>query len=214
MEQRGVECGEPLASVILVADGGAEWPGQAASRIVGRLRALLGSCHALQIARFDAEPVLQHGFSMSGDSRDLVVVKPRTPMRGAMEWGFVRLLAAPGARTMVVIAHEQFYPTTVSVDRLIELARRSETKVHSIHLASVQCRGGVFRRLGRSLRSGIARLAETLALEERGYSARDTERLLNLMAEATGAKACIAAGERTAIECAEAIASEIANDTR
>lgn len=214
IEQHGIECEEPLAPVILVADGGSGWPGQAANEIVAELRAVVGSCHGLQLARFDAEPVLQHGFSVSGANRDLVVVRPRTPMREVMEAGLVRLRAAPPPRTMVVIAHEQFYPTTVSVHRLIELARRSETRVYSIHLASKRSGGGGFRRLGRSLRNGIVYLVEALGLEERGYSARDTERLFRVMAEATGGKLCIAAGERAAIDCAKLVASEIVGHPR
>ncbi len=207
--QRDPHCGQPLTPLILVADGSSNWAGEAANRVVGEFKALLGSCHPLQVARFDAEPVLQHGFSVTGANRDLVVVRPRTPMREAMEASLARLIDAPRPHTMVVLAHEQFYPTTVSTGRLLELARRSETQVHTIHLLSSRERVGVFRRLGRSLRNGIIWLVEALGLEERGYSARDTARLLQVMVDATGGQACVTGDERTGIDCARLIAAEI-----
>jgi hypothetical protein len=208
-EQHATQCEAPLTPVILVADGSSEWPGQAVNRIVGELKAALGSCHALQVARFDAEPTLQLGFTVRGTNRDLVVVRPRTPMREVMEAGFAQLIGVPSRHIMVIMAHEQFYPTTVSTSRLIELARRSETKVHTIHLASGRAESGIFRRLGRTLRDGIVRLIKALGMEERGSSPRDTERLLQVMADATGGKACIAADEHTRIECARSIAAAI-----
>ncbi len=203
------QCDQRVAAVVLVAEGRSGWQGEAANKIVGELKAMLGSWYALQEARFDAEPALQLGFTVKGARRDLVMVGPRTPMREAVETGFGRLITAPSPRTMVIIAREQFYPTTVSTGRLLELARRSETRVHTIHLASSRGEGRVFRRLGRSLRNGIDWLAEALALEERGYSARDTSRLLKLMADATGGKDCVADDERSGIACADAIAAEI-----
>lgn len=209
VEQRHTECDQQPAAIILVVDGSSQWPGQAANEIVAEFQAMLGPCHALQVARFDAEPVLQHGISATGVNRDLVVVRPRTPMREAMEAGFARLIDVPSPHAMVVIAHEQFYPTSVSQGRLVELARRSETTVHAIHLASSRAQGGVFRRLRRWLGNGIVWLIETLALEERGYSARDTAHLLKIMADATGGRSCTAADEQTRITCAKYIADAI-----
>ncbi len=215
VEIQETRCDQPVAAVIIVAEGSSGWQGEAANDIVGELKAVLGSCHALQVARFDAGPALQLGFTVEGARRDLVMVRPRTPMREAMETAFALLISAPSPRTMVVIAHEQFYPTTVSTGRLLELSRRSETKVHTIHLVSNRDKGGVFRRLGRSLRNGIVWLVETLGLEERGYSARDTSRLLKRMADATGGNACVAAAdEASGITCADAIAAEIVGRTR
>jgi len=213
LEQHDTQCEEPLTPVILVADGSSEWRGQAADRIVGELKAALGPCHALHVARFDAEPTLQLGFAVRGTNRDLVVVRPRTPMREVMEAGFAQLMGVPRPHTMVVVAHEQFYPTTVSTSRLIELARRSQTKVHTIHLAPGRAKGGIFRRLGRSLRDGIVWVIEALALEERGYSARDTARMLEVIADSTGGTTCVAGGGGTGIDCAKLVAAEILGRT-
>lgn len=130
------------------------------------------------------------------------------PMRDTMEASLVQLLDALSPRTMVVIAHEQFYPSSVSTG-LLELARLSKTRVHTIHLPSRRERVGMLGRIGRSLRNGTVWLIENLAVEERGYSARDTARLLKIMADSTGGTACVAGGERTFGECARAVAAEI-----
>jgi hypothetical protein len=52
-------------------------------------------------------------------------------------------------------------------------------------------------------------------LGERGYSDRDTARLLKIMADATGGKACVRTGEAwTGIACTNAIADKIMSDAR
>ena len=72
----------------MVADGTPGWQRQQADKILDELNALLSSPHPLLVARFDAEPVLRHGFAVRGANRDLVRVSPRTPMRDTMEVGF------------------------------------------------------------------------------------------------------------------------------
>jgi len=212
-EIRETRCDQPVPAVIIVAEGSSGWQGETANKIVGELKAALGSCQALQVVRFDAEPAGQADFTVEGANRDLVMLKPRTPMRDAMETGFTRLAAAESSRTMVVMAHEQFYPTAVSTGGLFKSAQISETTVHTIHLASSRDDGGVFRRLGRTLKNGVVWLVEALITEDRRYSARDTSRLLKRMADATGGKACVAADEPSGIACVDAIAAEIASRT-
>lgn len=197
-------------AVIVVMEGSPGQQGEAASKIVGTLKTVLGCRHALQVVRFDAEPGLQSRLTVKGANRDLMAVEPRTPMREAIEAGLIRLITVSSPRTMVVIAHEQFYPTTVSKDRLLELARRSEAKIHAIYLASSRDKPGALRRFGRSLRNGIVWLVEVIILEERGYSARDTSRLLKFMADATGGKYCVATDESSGIVCADGISAAIA----
>jgi hypothetical protein len=175
------------------------------------LKAELGPCYTVREAWFDAEPALHSRFSMKGD--DSMLVRARTPMRDAMETGLARLIDAPRPRTMVVIAHEQFYPTAVSTGRLIELTRLSETKVHTIHLASNPGKRRLFHRFGASLRGGAVWLVET-SMGERGYAHRDTARLLKLFADETGGSACEATGERVAHDCARAVAAKIVNRAR
>jgi hypothetical protein len=212
-QPREVHCEQQTAPVILIVDGSSEWSGQVATRIAGELNASLGSCRPLEVARFDADPALQTGFAVEGLDRDLVTVKPRISMREAMEAGFLRLIDAPGPHTMVVIGHEQFCPTSVSQGRLLKLARHTKTTVHTIHLASTPTRSGVFTRLGRSLRNGAVGAVE-LSLGERGYSPRDTARLLKVMADATGGKACVTTEQPAEIDCAHAVAGEILGPPR
>ncbi len=122
-----------------------------------------------------------------------------------METGFGLLMGSPPPHAMVIIAYEQFYPTSVPTSRLLELARRSETTVHTIHLASNQAQGP--HGFGQQLRTGVAWVVERLMLHERGYSAGDTARLLKLMSGATGGTACVAEDESTGMACADAIAA-------
>jgi hypothetical protein len=199
--------------VILIADGSDGWVGQTANAIIGEITASLGANHVLQVVRFDAEPVLQNEACMRGSDLDSFFIRPRTPMRDTMEAAFARRLDAPGPRTVVVIAHEQFYPSSVSTDRLLDLARRSEATVHTIHLSSTRETSGVSRKVRRSLSNGIVWLVETLGMQERGYSARDTARLLKIMADATGGTSCETNGELTWTHCARTVAAEIAIHT-
>jgi hypothetical protein len=194
-------------TAILVADGSPGWESQQADKILGELNALLDSSPALQVASYDAEPMSEPGFAVSGANRDLVMVKPRTPMRDAMEMGFALLMEAPRPHTMVVIAHEQFYPTSVSTSRLLELARRSEARVHTIFLTSSPDQARASCRLGRHLRSGVVWVVERIALRQRAYSVRDTSRFLKAMSDATGGTSCVAEDERTGIACADVIAT-------
>jgi hypothetical protein len=200
-------CERPPAPVIVVADGSRAWQGQTAKQAVVALKAELGPCYAVREAWFDAEPALHHRFRNQSEQP---MVTARTPMRDAMEAGLARLIDAPRPHTMVVIAHEQFYPTAVSTSRLLELTRGSETRVHTIHLASGPGKRGLFRRFGASLRGGAVWLVET-SMGERGYANRDTARFLTLLADESGGSACEASCERAAYDCAKSIAAEIMN---
>ena len=200
-------------AVIMIADGSVGWAGQTANDIMGEITASLGASHVLQAVRFDAEPVLQHVFCTRRSELDLVSIRPRTPMRDSMEAAFARLLDVPGPRTMVVIAHEQYYPSSLSTDRLLELARRSKTTVHTIHLSSMGETAGFSRKVRRWLSNGIAWVAATLGMQERGYSARDTARVLKMMSDATGGTACEISREKTWTQCARTVAAEIAMRT-
>jgi hypothetical protein len=65
------------------------------------------------------------------------------------------------------------------------------------------------------LKNGVAWGIERIVLRERSYSARETARLLKLLSDATGGKACVAEDESTAIACADAIATtRVDGDTR
>ncbi len=204
---RDIHCDQQMAPVVLLADGRSDWPGQAASRIADELRAELGSCRPSAVARFDAGPALHTRLAVPGVSRGLLV-EPRTPMREAMEAGFAWLIDTPSPHAMVVIAHGQFYPTILSQGRLLELAGRTQTTVHTIHLAPPPTRSGVFRRVGRSLRNAVPAV-EVLGFAERQDSARDTARFLKAMSDATGGKACVTTDKADGIDCAKAVAAEI-----
>src|SRR5581483_1116085 len=189
-ERIDADCAATPASVVLVVDGSSAWPGQAANRISDQLVALFGPRVRLAVARFDTEPTLQSGFSVRPQNRELVVVRPRTPLREAMEEGFVWLMEAHRPHFMIVIAHDQFYPTSTSKGRLLELARSSDTRVHAIQLSSDRSAEGGSRRPVSWLKSATAGLLERVALRERSYSTRDTERLLDALTDAQGGNDC------------------------
>lgn len=207
-------CPHSSAPVIVVADGSSDWPAQAADSIVTRLKSRIGPCYMVEVARFNAGPALRLGFALKGSERDLVMVKPRVPLRDMMEEGLSSLIAYPRPRAMVVIAHAQTQPTSVSAGRLLELAQQSAIRVHTIHLASSHRERGVFRRLTQPANTGISHLAQKLGQAEAGYSASDTARLLKRVADGTGGTACSAEGETTQIACADAIAEDLASDRR
>ena len=201
--------GRPPRPVFVVADGTPGWQRQQADKILDELNALLSSPHPLLVARFDAEPVLRHGFAVRGANRDLVTVSPRTPMRDTMEVGFALLRETPCPRTMIVIAQQQFYPNSVPTSHLLDSARDSATRIYSIHLASEPEQASGPRRFARSVRNGFFSVFERVALRQRAYSAGDTSRLLKLLSDATGGLACVADDEQSGIACAGAIATVI-----
>ena len=213
MEVHDTICEQSSAPVILVADGGSDWAAEASDRLVRELKAELGSFRLLEVGRFDAEPTLQSGTAVNGLNHDFVLVRPRTPMREVMEAGFIRLMDATSPRTMVVIAHAQFNSTSVSTNDLIDLARRSNTKVYTIHLRSRRA-NSAFRSLGQSLRNRMSRLSESLGHAESGFSVRDTAQLLQAMADATGGTACTTSGEQREVDCARLVAAEIVGPSR
>lgn len=195
--------------MLVVADGTPGWQRQQANRILDELNAQLSSPRSLLVAWFDAEPNPRAGFAVKDANRELVAVRPRTSMCDAIEIGFAVLADIPRPRAMIVIAQQQFYPTSVPTSRLLESARSSATRIYTIHLASVpnQCNGS--RAGGHSVRNGFSHLFERLIVRQRAYSARDTSRLLKLMSEATGGRACEVEDEQAGIACATGIATEI-----
>lgn len=200
---------ETSRTAIVIADAAPGRESQESIKILGELNAKLDSSPALQVASYDAEPMSEQGFAVGGANRDLVMLRPRTPMRDAMEIGFAALMEAPRPHTMVVIAHEQFYPTSVSTGRLLELAQRSGARVHTILLTSSPDQATEGRGLGRHLRTGVVWVIERIALRQRAYSVRDTARFLKTMSDTTGGKSCVAEDERTGMACAETIAAII-----
>jgi hypothetical protein len=193
--------------VVVVSDGSSEWTGQSARRVVESLRASMSSCRVVQVVPFDAEPA-------RGDGGDLLVFGARTPMREAIDAGFAHLAEAPGPRTMVVVAHEQFYPSGVPGRRLLDLARRTHTTVHTIYVERRHDQEAFDRRLNRRLRSRFVWFVETFVVDERGYSARETARLLKTMASATGGTACTVDDGEPSPECIARVTAGIASCSR
>ena len=189
-------------TVLIVAQARPDWYGVATNRIAAQLTAALGSRQSAQVVRFDAEPVLQQEQTVEGAKRDLVVVRPATPLKDAMETGLLALIAIPGPRTMIIVAHDQLYPSILSDDRLWDLARRWQIQVHTIYLGSNNKEIGV-RRLGRRIKS-IFKPDSTL-----GGSPRQTRSFLRLMADVTSGESCVANDERTGIAAANAIAAQV-----
>jgi hypothetical protein len=210
---QGTKCadpgGRPPPPVFVVADGTPGWQRQQADRILGELNARLSSPHLLLVARFDAEPVPRNGFAVRKADRDLAMVSPRTPMRDTMEVGFALLRETPSPRTMIVIAQQQFYPTSVPTSFLLESARNSASRIYSIHLASEPDQANGAGRFTRSVRNGFCSVFERVLLRQRAYSAGDTSRLLKLISDSTGGLACVAHDEQSGVACAAAIAGAI-----
>jgi hypothetical protein len=175
--------------IVVVSDGSSGWAGQTATRVAEGLKGSEPGCREEEIVAFDAEP------------RDLVSGRPRIPMRDAMEAAFVHLAETPGPRTMVVVAHEQFYPSAISSGRLLDLARRTNTTVHTIYLSRKPDKEGFGTRLNRTMRNRFVWFVEEFVVDERGHSARDTERFLNRIAAATGGTACAADEDDRKSDC-------------
>jgi hypothetical protein len=193
---------QPPGTVLIVAQARPDWYGVATNRIAAQLTAVLGLRQSVQVIRFDAEPVLQQEQTIEGAKRDLVVVRPATPLKDAMETGLLALIAIPAPRTMIIVAHDQLYPSILSDDRLWDLARQWQIQVDTIYLGSNNKETGV-RRLGRRIR-GMFKPDPI-----RGGSTRQTRSFLRLMADVTSGEVCVANDERTGISAANAIAAQI-----
>jgi len=202
-------CFQALAPVTVIADGNSDWAGESANKIVGRLTSQIGACNPVQLRRFDAEPAFQTGFSGDNDFPDLILVKPQIPMRDVIEEALASLVVSPHPRTVVVIAHAQTRPTTVSTDRLLELARQAGATIHTIHLARRPGEPSVLKHFTRSVKWGVSKLSQDLGMAETGYSAPDTARLLKLLANGTGGTACEATAQAAQLTCADAVADAL-----
>jgi hypothetical protein len=200
---------KPVSEVVLVADGSGDWSGQAAGRIVEELKAKLEPACSLKIIWFDGDPVRHSGATIGGAHSDLVVVNPQVPLREAMELGFASLLDAPASRTMIVIAHAQFYPTSVSTRRLLRSVRQSNTRVHSIHMVPPAGSSPVLDRLGGLSRDGFVWVVETLAVGRRSFAGRSTAQLLQRMAKETGGEFCRTGPLPEDTNCVEEVASRV-----
>ena len=209
LRQQQVLSRDALQPVVVVADGNPGWPSQQVRNILGELEISLASSHEIWVARFDAEPTLQRGFAVRGAKHDLVMIRPRTPMRDAVQACLALLASSPAPHTMIVIAREEFYSTDVAPSRLLDLARRSQTTIYGIHLAAPVGPAKRSASLGDSVRSGLAWTVERLFLRQRAYPARDTFQLLKLMSSTTGGLTCTAADEHAGIACASEISAAI-----
>ena len=203
--------GQPIGAIFVVADGAPEWPRSQANKILEALAEQLLLSRPLRVAWFDAEPTLPHAFAVRDHHQELVRTIPRTSMRDTMELGFASLLDAPRPCAMIVIAREQFYPTSVPLGRLLELARQSATRIHTIHQASGSDQPHAPRQAMRSVGNGFLHIFERLVIGQWAYSPVETARQLKLMSDATGGCACVAEDEQAGIRCAVTTAARILN---
>jgi hypothetical protein len=195
--------------IFVIAEGAPGGQRQQVNLILDEINRVLSVPRPLMVAWFDAEPERQHGFAVRGASRELIRVMPRTSMRDAMEIAFAALADTPHPHVMLVIAQQQFYPTPIPTGRLLELSRRSDTRVYTIHLSSGPGPAKAPRGFGRSARNLFCSVVERLALRERAYSERDTSHLLKLLSSATGGQACVAEDKPSAVACAASIGTLI-----
>jgi len=206
----GTRCGQARGSIVVLAEGSEGWQGRAADRLVAGFDSALGFCQVVQVLRFDAEPSTNAELSVEGADGDLVVLRPRTPLRDAAVTGFQWLSKMPGPRSMILIAHEQFYASAVSADQLIALAHRSQTTIHTVHIAPKSQNGGFFRHLKQVFKDGCIWLFDSIGEDEHSYSAAYTGRLLKRIANATEGIACVAEVEPGEPSCLNLIADRTA----
>ncbi len=138
-----------------------------------------------------------------------LAVRPRRAMRDTMEIGFTWLQRAAGQRTMIVIAHEQFYPSAITSRRLVELARASNATVHTVEVQGTPGKGGAFRRLGAAVRDGVIWLFEAFGEDEHSYSAGHTSRLLKRLSAETGGQSCVVGGDSKQGRCLEIVTARL-----
>jgi hypothetical protein len=207
---RGPHCEHARGSIVVLAEGGQGWQGRAADKLMARFDPGRGSCGVVRVLRFDTEQPATAELSVDGADGDLLVLRPRTPLRDAAVTGLHWLSGMPGPRSMILIAHEQFYASAVSTDQLIELAHESKTTIHTVHIAPKNRGGGFFRHLKQAFIDGGIWLFETIGEDEHSYSAGYTARLLKRLASATEGSACVAQAEPEVAACLNLIADRVA----
>lgn len=130
----------------------------------------------------------------------------RTPMRDTMAIGLATLADASRPRAMVVIAREQFYPTSAPISQILRQARLAATPIYMIHLAwqtETRTDHGVPRGWPEIC---LSQPFERLVIRQRAYSERDTLRQLILLSDATGGWP-VKRDESSAVVCAAEIAA-------
>jgi hypothetical protein len=199
-----------VKSIVVVADGSRTWSGAASDAIIERLRSELGQSWSVHVARFDVEPSGPPEIALKGSNKDLVQVRPRTPMKEAIALAMNERAHVDGLSAIVVIARGQLYPTYVRTEKLASALRQSNLPVYTIHLTGVKHRGNVLRRICRGISTGAAWAIEALIEEDREvYSTKDTGRVLNMLSDATGGKAYTALNQQTGLLCATSVAGRI-----
>jgi hypothetical protein len=195
--------------VALIVDGSSSWSGVAAGEIANRITSALGACQSVYIARFDADQPDSTGSGVDHKT-GIISLPPRTPMKDAIAYSLEEIGKISGSHTVVVVAHDQFYPTLQSTSRLLSSAQQLKATAHTIHLESRGTKGNVFRRFGRALADGTIWVIEALSAQDaEAYSAGETASTLNQLAQGTGGKACIAIDRESGIHCANAIADQL-----
>lgn len=196
-------------SVAVVVDGAPGWQQLQSDRVLNALTTRLSAVRPVLVTWFDAEPISRRGFAIRDPNREVIAIEPRTAMRDAMESALAALADAPLPHVMVVIAQEEFYPSSVPTSRLLDLARISTTRIYAIDLPPEPDQANGSHHVGRSVAHGLLSLFERVMVRERAYAASDTARLLKLMSEATGGCACAAADQDSGTACASAVAHAI-----
>jgi hypothetical protein len=168
----------------------------------------------LEEARFDAEPALNAGFVVERARRDLVAVRPRLPLRDVIESSIQKLMPYAGPHVILVIAHAESEPTSVTTGYLLDLAQQWSVLIHTIHLVSSRPRRRSCRLAAELIGSSVANARRALGQAEPGYSARDTARMLKVISDGTSGTACASEDDLTLTRCADAIAEDIARRDR
>ena len=166
-------------------------------------------------ARFAAFDQEREGPQPEFSGAEVLQMPPETPLREVVDACIGQLAgAAPESlRGVIVVAHEESFPSWMTAKELMESAEKSRVRIHAISLARRNAgkRENVFQRAGRALVEAVCWLGDGV-LEGSSHSRSDTTDMLKRLADSTGGRFCPAASESDIVECADGISAAIRND--
>jgi hypothetical protein len=134
------------------------------------------------------------------------------PFREAMQVCFAELATLPPetARAMVIIVHEESYPSWVYTKWVMESVRQSGVRIYAISLAKRSSgeRLGLFLRTGRALRDGMVWMIEGF-MEALPPTRRSTSNMLKILSASSGGRFFTAGNEFAVLACAGEITAGI-----
>jgi hypothetical protein len=195
---------------LLVIDGSPGLPAGSIDAITNTLKSELPRSVSMRMAFFDAEAASgqKGGAEVRKSGSEILQVRPRTPLREVLASSISLFGSGAAAGDIVLIVHEESYPSSISAKRLVESAQQAEIGVYAILLAEPTENPGMVRRVGQAFRSAALWLVEGL-LDEPRNPKRKTAALLKEIAEGTRGYTCAVTDETSANACAATIVSRL-----